>query len=471
MALVIVILIACMFGIIKGQEDCPASTTTCPYKNIGFYKSSNNQVNHHYYIGGLFGVHETPTDAYSCALSGIRDRGIINLEAFLWAIKTYQSNISAGGVALDSCSSSDQNIENILSFETCKVTLGETNPVSPRNLLAYVGPDRSSQISAVSSLLYEMNKTHISHAATSPTLRDSGRDSFFLRTVPTDKKDAEVMNKLLDLLSAKYVMALYQDDAYGMGLWQSFETTVNGSGVCVVYKEKMTTSNMAKIAQDLQSGNRVKTRYVALLMTSEKVKELFTYLRANNFPIGEFQFIGTSSWGTVSGITTGGGISGYTVLVTGPTAIQNDVNAFYAYLDNLKPSQNLGNPWYEQWWRSKVDCVTGDLATCEASKSLMGRNVRDVYTPFTLMAVNAIKKGVEAVSSSECGDTNDLLCSNLLNQYNRGQLIRNAIIQATDPNGRKYFQSNGDLADTNVFYNVYKIDINGGYNLVSCCKM
>ena len=58
MALVIVILIACMFGIIKGQEDCPASTTTCPYKNIGFYKSSNNQVNHHYYIGGLFGVHE-----------------------------------------------------------------------------------------------------------------------------------------------------------------------------------------------------------------------------------------------------------------------------------------------------------------------------------------------------------------------------------------------------------------------------
>jgi hypothetical protein len=77
---------------------------------------------------------------------------------FLWAIKTYQSPISAGGVAFDSCSSSDQIIENILSFETCKVTLGETNPVSPRNLLAYVGPDRSSQISAVSSLLYEMNK-------------------------------------------------------------------------------------------------------------------------------------------------------------------------------------------------------------------------------------------------------------------------------------------------------------------------
>jgi hypothetical protein len=79
----------------------PASTTTCPYKNIGFYQSSKNQVNHHYYIGGLFGVHETPTDAYSCALSGIRDRGIINLEAFLWAIKTYQSPISAGGVAAD----------------------------------------------------------------------------------------------------------------------------------------------------------------------------------------------------------------------------------------------------------------------------------------------------------------------------------------------------------------------------------
>jgi hypothetical protein len=39
MALVIFILIACMFGIIKGQEDCPASTTTCPYKNIGFYQS------------------------------------------------------------------------------------------------------------------------------------------------------------------------------------------------------------------------------------------------------------------------------------------------------------------------------------------------------------------------------------------------------------------------------------------------
>ncbi|XP_052073192.1 metabotropic glutamate receptor 3-like isoform X2 [Mytilus californianus] len=465
MALLKGLLILCILNAIFGQEDCPATTTPCFYENIGFYPSGNNQANEHYYIGGLFGVHEMPNDAYSCSRSAIRDRGIINLQAFLWGIQNIGSTISAGGVALDSCSSSDQNIENILSFETCKVTLGETNPVSPRNLLAYVGPDRSTQVPAVSSLLYEMNKTHISHAATSPRLRDGDTDSFFLRTVPTDVKDVLMMKELLGKLNARFVIAIYQDDEYGMGLFEAFNSTMSQAGVCIVYKVKMTSTNMAEIAAQLRT--RIATRYVALLMTSNNVKMLFDYLRSTSvpFPIGQFSFIGTSSWGTLTDVTSGGGISGYTVQISAPTSIENEVNQFYSYLESLKPSQNMRNPWYDKWWRSKVDCTTGVLADCEATKSLVGKSYRDVYTPFTLMAIKAIKKGIEAVSQSECVGSAQVLCSNLLNQHNRGQLIRNAIILATDSNGRRYFQDNGELADNLVNFKIYKIDSTGNYNV------
>lgn len=453
------------FGFANGQQDCPASTKVCPYENIGYYPAANNQANQHYYIGGLFSVHEQPMDAYSCADAVIRDRGMINLEAFLWAIKNFPSAISTGGVALDSCSSSDQNIENILSFETCKVRFGEQNPVSPRNLLAYVGPDRSSQVTAVSSLLYEMNKTHISHAATSPYLRNTGKDTFFLRTVPTDVKDVEIMGQLLKRLNSRFVLALYQDDDYGMGLWQSFQTTMNQSNICIVYSQKMTTTNMAKVATDLQSENRVMARIIVLLMSADRIKPLMTYFRSTNFPLGQFYFFGTSSWGTSADITTGGGVSGYTILVAPPLPIQNDLNSFYTYLDTLKPSKNLQNPWYEKWWRSKVGCTTGDLATCESTLSLANRNIRDVYTPFTLMAVRAIQKGIEAVAKTTCSNSNSttLLCSNLLNQWNRGQLIKDAIISATDSNNNRYFQTNGDFAENNVNYNIYRIASDGSY--------
>lgn len=458
----IILLLVC---IALAQEDCPATTTPCFYQNVGFYQSSNSLANQHYYIGGLFGVHEKPFDAYSCSTAAIRDRGIINLEAFLWAIKNTNSLISAGGVALDSCSSSDQNIENILSFETCKVTLGETNPISPRNLLAYVGPDRSSQVPSVSSLLYEMNKTHITHAATSPKLRGGGKDEFFLRAVPTDDNDVEVMKELFEKIKVKYIIVVYQDDEYGMGMFDSFNRTMSQSDVCIVFYIKMTDSNMVEIATALQT--RYMTRFVALLLTSDKTLSLMNYLRttASQFPLGAFTFFGTSSWGRSSDISAGGGISGYTIEMSAPAFMTTENDQFYDYLKNLKPSENKHNPWYEQWWRSKVNCLTGTIVECEANPSYNLNNVRDVYTPFTIMAVRAIKKAIDTVANGACGT--HVLCSGLLNQNNRGSQIRNATIQATHgTSGRRYFKDNGDLANINVNYKVYKIGQTGSYDQV-----
>ncbi|XP_050409339.2 metabotropic glutamate receptor [Patella vulgata] len=462
-------------------EECPATVDECLYQNVAMLKSARVGPTDHYYIGGMFGVHEQGYDAYTCS-SAIRKRGIVNLEAFLWSIKKFTAlyqtpGIDVGGVAFDSCSRKEQTIENVLSFAHCNL---RPMGVDRRHLLAYVGPDRSSEALAISDVMADLNITYISHAATSAELSDSTKHPFFLRTVPSDTHDAIIMANMLGVAGAEYVILLYLDNDYGRAGSMKFREEIsNKKDTCIGKSMAVTPSpsdvEVIQIEQMLERYQDM--RYVALFMDAAHASRILEAVNRKPSIANKFIFIGTSSWGRSLDI------SGLTPTVTNSIIMSHVVsdplytgymNEFKTHWTGLRPdalTDGVVNPWLMEYFQQENNCrfdLSG-ASKCNTTINKFKGDDIDVYVPYTMMAVEAIIKGVKAAAEEKCSGNN--LCSDLLNLENQGTVIYEKIketgmnvFNVTRGADGKYIS--GDVSLANSAYNIYTITGTGGFDLV-----
>lgn len=441
-AVYVVLILTAMWQHGGAQGTCPATGTNCIYNNIALLPTSNSDPNSHYYIGGLFGIHQNVNNAYACADAPLRVEEVINLEAFLWAIDKYRriihNNISIGGVAFDTCSRYQQTIEGILSFETCKITLSDTNPPSPRNLLAYIGPGDNYDTMSSAKLLKDMNKTQVSYGASTNLLSRKGEAyDFLLRTIPSDAINLKALSVLIrNQLKAKYVQVLYSNDEFGVAEYTKFKEEAESLGICIVYQSGIpaepSASEIFNIADTVYRNQ--KTRHVLLLAPKTQARNFLTQMKQrNSIDFRKLMFFGTWDSSVVDGLD----VSAYTTTLRSPGVLDPDVNEFYTHLDNLKPKRNSQNKkWFTEFWNLMLDCGT---RTCnEDTDSLAGRYQRSPHVPYILAAVKAVIQGIKDGATRAC--TTGILCSNYLNVNNRGQQIYTGIINAT---GGPYFQTSG----------------------------
>lgn len=439
---------------LHAQNSCPAQATSCStYTNIALTPTTNNLPNDHYYIGGLSDIHERVNNAYQCDSARISSKGLLNLEAFHYAIREYgpliHGDVSIGGVSLDSCSRTEQTLENILSFEVCKVRLGSTFPVSPRNLLAYVGPSTNMDAMAASRLLTDMNKTMISHAATSPMLNDRVKHPFFLRTVPHDNYNPKIISAILGKFNIKYVMLIYQDNEFGMNGYMELKKHLEPLDVCIAYKKEVDMdTDLSEVAKEVLEKKMI--RYVIVYADKEMSQKIVkSVYDRDNIEVGNLVFLGTSKWGKDGSITFNANIVAYTPALGVPSGsaasndLKSDVDSFYQEVDSWKHSENTWNQkWFKAFWDQQcVGCANDD--------TLAGKYEQDENVPYTLLATKAIIQGIRDAAGDICGSPT--LCSTLMNtgDKNRGQAIFDKI------NKTDYF--NGyELSDTFVSYNIYK---------------
>ncbi|KAK6192482.1 hypothetical protein SNE40_003940 [Patella caerulea] len=444
-------------------------------------KSARNDPTDHYYIGGMFGVHEQGYDAYSCS-NAIRTRGIVNLEAFLWSIKKFSSlnptpGIDVGGVAFDSCSRKEQTIENVMSFAHCNL---RPMGVDRRHLLAYVGPDRSSEALAISSVMADLNITYISHAATSPELSDSTKHPFFLRTAPSDIHDAVIMANMLGVAGAEFAILLYLDNDYGRAGSMKFQEEINNKkDVCIGQSMAVTPSpsdaEIIQIVQNLQKYQEM--RYVVLFMDAAHARMILEAVNSRPAIASKFIFIGTSSWGrspdVIRGLIPTANNSIVMSHVVSNTYTQY-VEEFKAHWAGLRPdarTDGVVNPWLMEYFQQEYNCrfdING-AGKCNTTVNRLSDDVIDVYVPYTIMAVEAIIKGVKAAAEEKCSGNN--LCSDLLNLENQGTVIYEKIketgmmvFNSTRDADGKYVS--GDVSLQNSAYNIYTVTKTGDFDLV-----
>ncbi|KAK3587263.1 hypothetical protein CHS0354_034407 [Potamilus streckersoni] len=453
----------------RAQEQCPAVSTPCSFDGVAIRQASDiSDILKYYYIVGLFGVHQIGSTAYGCGPTTVR--GILNLEAFMWAINEYspdRSLVSIGGVGFDSCSRVENTLENVLSFEKCKVRL--PGGVDRRNVLAYVGPYTSPEAMTILNLFNDMNRTTVSPAASSATLRSNNSYPYFLRTIPSELIESTIIAKLLNKHSVKFIQVIYQNDMYWKSFFDAFTYSLNSSDICVV--TAMTISPNAAPA-DLSAmienmiTNTALTRVVVLFADKIRARLILEAVRDRNRN-GVFQFIGTSAWGNsvdvIQGLT--GANAAITLVASNNIdAYTADVNRFYSYLNSLKPATNTYNKkWFTEFWENTFECNIEHnmyLRDCNTSKEDLGtKGLTDMYVPYTLMAVDAIMKGVKTATAQFCQQQYSL-CSDLMNSYSRGQKFRDSILTATKTGGQNFFSANGDPGITFTMYTILQVDTN-----------
>lgn len=120
--------------------------------------------------------------------------------------------------------------------------------------------------------------------------------------------------------------------------------------------------------------------------------------------------------------------------IAGSYVNAGDVQNFYNKLFLMEPDTgsntgganvNMYNPWFTKYWEETFEC-SFEAGTCDLANQRLETKIdrSEAYVPFTLMAVDAIIRGVKAAAERRCGNIH--VCSNLLNPGNsRGNDLYN----------------------------------------------
>ena len=256
----------------------------------------NTSSSGHFYIAGIFGVHEAGQTFYQCG--AIREQGILNLEAFLWAVRTFRTrssnilkDINVGAMAFDTCQSVDRVVQQVLNLESCSVAYASP-VVQPNRVLAFVGPDSSSEAKTLAPLMAQIRKPIVSHAATSPDLSDR-KLKYFLRTAPSDSEQVNAIMEVFDNQGWFYAQLVYSDNAYGQAGRDALQEEMKKAGKCVVtmtaVTENPSDAELENLVETLVENS--KTRAVILFTDGNTAKKVLNAVKTSDAR-GLFSWIG-----------------------------------------------------------------------------------------------------------------------------------------------------------------------------------
>lgn len=463
--LTLVVLVWCVAGC-QGQQRCNPPThvsSTFPY---AYQPPPNQASSKDIYLGGIFGVHEAISGSLECG--EVRERGIQDMEAFFYAVRTFQSrhdvlkDFEIGAFAFDSCGSSERVTQQVLNFELCEVGLGETlKRITPSRVLGYVGPDRSGEAAALAPMFGQLNKALVSHAATSASLSE---EKNLLRTVPSDQEQFSAMVAIVKKMGWDYVQLVHSPNTYGTTGAEAFEKTARTHSTCAVQKLKMPeedeededdeyTDLMIRLSQRAIGDGEGGTRAVVVIANDNYVKRLLQAAQREGFR-NRFYWLGTNSWGTNTEIMdndVGAFARGaLTMSLPHDESLISDLRVQFGALD---PSNETYNPWLAQYWENKFGCRASD-PNCVNDNTI---DHLDSYVSNTVYAVDAILLGVEAARKEKCGGSNNF-CQDFMDILNSGDLasVTTNIRTLTTSDGEVFDLSSGDWKMGSHIINNYR---------------
>ena len=451
------VLVVCLFAVARTQYCTPPSCGA-PVSSYAWY-GGDSATGPYVTVGGVFAVHERGTGREQCG--DVREDGIQSIEAFLWAVRTFQKrypSVSAQfnirAVAVDSCGDTNRAVQQVLNIEHCQVAVG-VPPVSPGHLLAFVGADTTEQATALAPELARLRKTLVCPAASGAFLNDVSKYPYFLRTVPSDAEQAKAIVALLLLQGWRHVQVVLQE---GEGVGEEFLTAAERSGICIVQthitKKVYAATDMSDIIDKLTTTQE--TRIVVVLLPERDVNQL---LRAAIHTRGMFTWVGSNSWGTsMSAVEGVKNIAEGAVIVA--LRSNNDMESVYkfkSYFEARKPDTNAYNPWMTAFWEKRFGCsVDGRIGaqTCKTDIQSLEGFALDTSVPYTIKAVDAILHGIARARSNVCPTTSDGLCTAFVNDVNKWTVIHDKIRSVNLASVVKFNVTSGETLDTrHVIYN------------------
>ncbi|XP_044738786.1 metabotropic glutamate receptor 5-like [Chrysoperla carnea] len=339
------------------------------------------------------------------------------------------NSAARGEGGLDTCPVNDNNPVIWVNGNPDSLdTNNEKRQVRP--LIGVIGPGSSSVALQVQNLLQLFHIPQVGYSTTSKDLSDKSRFNYFLRVVPSDYYQAQVMVDVVKRFNWTYVSAVNTDENYGQAGIQAFRELAERSDVCIA-KEDSVLSNADDEDFDDVIRNLVQdtsAQVVVCFCEGMTVRGLLQATKRLNYT-GRLLFIGSDGWADRHDVTehleleAHGSIS---IRIHSPY-----VHSFDDYYFNLRPDTNLRNPWFKEFWQVKFSCRFPDdnnnpgtstvysltegesPKACTGEERLKERYKQDPKLSFVIKAIYTLAYGLHTMQQDLCGRNTVGLCPQL----------------------------------------------------------
>ncbi|EDO42815.1 predicted protein, partial [Nematostella vectensis] len=314
--------------------------------------------------------------------------GLMWVEATLFAIaeinnrKDILPNITLGFDIRDSANDVHNALNASLDFvlplsdpttnkNTSKSSHGDTciclskNSIMTRRVSAVIGGAGSTISKAVNNVLSMNNIPQISYSSTSPALSDKTFFPSFLRTIPPDYIQAEVMADLVAYYGWSYVSVVATDEDYGRLGIEAFKQEVKSRNVCISVDELFhpnnnlpeTKASIKSIVTKLKNDKKA----TVVVLFCESPNALAVLEEAEQQGLHGKTWIGAEAWGDKSTVldfknsTVGG--------MLGVLPWKGRIETFEEHMAKLTPLNSNHNPWFREFWEGNFGCVFDDLSS------------------------------------------------------------------------------------------------------------
>lgn len=347
-------------------------------------------------IGGLFPVFLSERNATRCQTTNQRFQrftfrrdgvancykmnlfGLMWVEAMLFAIEEINNsteilpNVTLGYDIRDSANDVQFAMNIGLDFLSGydKKNKGNQFTCCNSTIVAAIGGAGSKISKAVGYILGVASIPQISYSSTSPSLSNKANFPSFLRTIPPDHIQAQVMADLVTFYKWSYVSTIATDDDYGRLGIEAFKREVKARNVCISVDELFhpdytladTKDQISRIVRALKSDEVAKV--VVLFCDLPNARAFLE--EAERQSLKGKTWIGTDSWGDKTFILSiGDSIVGGMLSVV-PS--KGNIETFENHMAKLTPENTKHNPWFEYFWQGTYGCrqeKKGNATDCE----------------------------------------------------------------------------------------------------------
>ena len=157
-----------------------------------------------------------------------------------------------------------------------------------------IGPDRSELARSVTDFTSLFKVPVISPAATSASLSDRERYKYFLRTLPSDTYQVQIIFEIIKYYGWDYVMLLVSDDDYGRSARRAFKRLSNNSKslICIVIDEIVTRSNSEEIITKIKAEKKSKI----IVLISSLDEAIYLAKLSSRHELRGYTWIASDAW-------------------------------------------------------------------------------------------------------------------------------------------------------------------------------
>ncbi|XP_035691717.1 uncharacterized protein LOC118426443 isoform X2 [Branchiostoma floridae] len=379
------------------------------------------------FVAGLFPIHDSGHDVYSCG--SINEWEMQLFEAYMFALDRINADpsilpsVRLGTIALDTCESARKaarDIANFLSGEkTYYVTEYSSSFVEPASTLAVIGASEGDVSLSTMGVVETFKMAQVSYASPEIPMTTRANYEYLLRTVPALERQVQALMDMASYFKWKYVSVLYTPTVYGTVLFERFKEEAKTRGVCSAVQQELRNNFTQPNFDDVIVELRRKSEASTVILFTERAETENVLLAAQRVNVRSFY-----TWIVTSKVAGDVDVSlSQDSVINGAVLLKveaQEVPEFDTYLETLTPETNRRNPWFKEFWQEHFQCNLPNEpvkypVVCSGNERLTESSLtRNPAIVHVIRAVYAVAHGLDTTRKFYC-PTEPEVCDNFRN--------------------------------------------------------